>query len=158
MVFIAAGLVVLFISSDSGLRDPSDASIRTFVLIQLAMPPAWFMLNLVLTLQRRQSLGQYILGLRVESEDGAPLLPRRLLFRAIALNPLTYHPLLAAFWFFLGLASVSLLESSAVYLACIALALLCLMAPLVSFAFALSDQQRRGVHDWLAVTKVVRLE
>jgi uncharacterized RDD family membrane protein YckC len=158
MSFIAVGLIVLLISSDSGLQDPSDGAILSFVLVVVLMPPAWLALNLVFGLRRQQTLGQYILGLRIESEDGAPLTLRRLLLRLVALNPLTFHPLFAGFWFFLALVSILLVSSQAVYLACIAISLLCLAAPLVSFAFALTDPQRRGVHDWLAATKVVRLE
>jgi uncharacterized RDD family membrane protein YckC len=157
-LFIGAALINLFVGSNSGLEDPSDAAIRNFVLILLAMVPSWLAFNLLLAKQRQQSVGQYILGLRVVSDDGAPLTLRRVLLRLLALHPLIFHPLLAAFWFFFGLVSVSLAGSQVLYLACVAVTLLCLAAPLVSFAYALGDPQRRGIHDWVSGTKVVRIE
>jgi hypothetical protein len=37
------------------------------------------------------------------------------------------------------------------------IALLCLLAPAAGLFFALGDAQRRGLHDWIAAMKAVRI-
>ena len=157
-VFFAVGGLNVYLRTDAGRADASDGAIWAFVVIAMATVPSWLFFNLVLDLCRGQSIGQYVLGLRVTRDDGRPAGVGRHCLHWLALHPLLFHPLLAVFWLLLGYVSVSLLESEAVVIASLSLAILCLLAPLAALFFALGDSQRRGLHDWIAGTKVVRIE
>ena len=158
MLFVSAAFLNVFFRSDSGRTNPSDAVLWDSVAILMATVPAWLLFNLLLTLRRGQSVGQYIVGLRLVRERGSSPGLLRILVYWLALHPLLFHPLLAAFWIILGLVSVSLAESQVAFIGSVAVALLCLIAPLAGFLFALGDSERRGIHDWIAGTKLVRIE
>jgi uncharacterized RDD family membrane protein YckC len=158
MVFVSGSFINIFFRSDNGRENPSDAAITDSVIILFATIPLWFLLNLVMGLKRGQSIGQYVVGLRLTRETGGSPGFFRLVLYWLALHPLLYHPLLAGFWFIFAFVSISLSESEVVFIGALALGFLSLVAPLASFVFALGDAQRRGLHDWIAGTKVVRIE
>jgi uncharacterized RDD family membrane protein YckC len=157
MLFALAAFLNIFLRSDSGRENPSDAEIWASVLILMLTVPCWFLLNVVLSAKRGQSLGQYVIGLQVVREEGRDAGFLRLLAYLLALHPLLFHPLLAGFWLLFAYVSISLSESTIVFLAALAMALLCLLGPLANLLVALSDPQRRGLHDRIAGTKVVRV-
>jgi len=158
LVFIAISAVNIYVSSDSGNSDPSDGETWNSVLIALLAVPAWFVVGVLFDLKRGQSLGKYMVGLRVVRSDGRPAGFSRHLTHWLALHPLLFHPVIAGFWALFTWASISFTESTAIYLAGLAATLLCFLAPIVNFVFALGDPLRRGVHDLIAGTKVVRIE
>src|SRR5207249_11422924 len=84
MVFATACFLQIFFRSDSGRENPSDAAIWLGVTILIAAVPCWLALNLVLGLRRGQTVGQYVLGLRVMKEDGGSPGPARLLLYELA--------------------------------------------------------------------------
>jgi uncharacterized RDD family membrane protein YckC len=158
LVFVTVGLFYVFLRSDFGDRNPSDPTIWTALAVFMATLPAWLLFNLWLDTTRGQSVGQYVLGLQVLRDDGrTPGLPRHLL-RWLALHPLLYHPFLAFFWGLLAFMAVSLAESAPLLVVAGGFLALSVVAPLVSLLSALGDQARRGLHDRVAGTLVVRLE
>ena len=157
-LFVAAAGVNVYLRSESGRENPSDAAIWDSVAILMATVPAWLLLNLLLDLRRGQSIGQYMLGLRVARGDGGEPGTARHLLHWLALHPLLFHPLLAGFWLLFAYVSISLSGSELLFVGSVTVALLCLLAPLACFFFALRDSQRRGLHDWIAGTKVVSIE
>lgn len=158
MLFAAAAFLNIFLRSDSGREDPSDAAIWASVAILMATVPAWLLLNLLLSVRRKQTIGQYVLGLGVFNENGRPAGAPRLIVYWLGLHPLLFHPLLAGFWFLLAYASVSLSQSELAFVGSLAVGLVCLVAPLANFVFLLIDPQRRAIHDRLAGLKVVSLD
>jgi uncharacterized RDD family membrane protein YckC len=158
VVFIAAGAVFLFAESDWGRSDTTDAGRWGFVYASLITVPAWLLINLLLLARRGQSVGQYILGLRVASVDSTDPGPIQLLLYLLALNPLIFHPWLALFWATLAFITLSITENDILVFTSLAIAILCVAAPLVAFLTAAGGGGRRALHDRVAGTKVVRLE
>ena len=156
-VFATIAGLTIFISSDFGEENPSDGAFLALVVILVAAMPSWILLNLLLLRFRSQSLGQYVLGLRIVREDGNPARIRQLCVYFAALHPLGFHPIFAGLWALVAWESVVLATSTVLFLAAIALALLCLAGPVASLVFAALDGRRRGVHDRLAGLVMVRL-
>lgn len=158
VAFVAVGALNLLIRGDWGERDTSDSARWAFVYLSLATVPAWGVLNLLLLSRRGQSIGQYVVGLRVQRESGSDPGPARLALYLLALHPLVFHPVLALFWALLAFVALSLTSSNVLVLGSFAVALLCVAAPLVALASASADGGRRALHDRIAGTIVVRLE
>ena len=158
MAFVGAGAAYLIITSHGGDRDVADSARWVFVYCSLAAVPASALLNLALLARRGQTAGQYILGLRVEREDGRVPGLGRLLLYLLAMHPLVFHPLLAVFWALLAYIALSLTSSNLLVLSSIGIAILCLVGPLVALISAGPDGGRRALHDRIAGLVVVRLE
>jgi uncharacterized RDD family membrane protein YckC len=158
VAFVAAGALYMLAQSDWGERDAPDSAQWGFVYASLATVPAWALLNLALMARRGQSIGQYVAGLQVAREDGRDAGLVHLIPYLLALHPLVFHPLLAAFWALLAFVALSLTSSNVLVLGSLAIALLCVAAPLLALVTAASDGGRRALHDRVASTKVVRLE
>ena len=158
LVFFTAAGLYIFLSSSSGRTNPSDEAFSLFAAILVATVPSWFILCAALLLLRRQTLGQYIAGLKVASEDGAPPGALRILAYLAALHPLIYHPLLASVWALIWYLSVADFRGDVVVLGSLAMAIVSLIAPLASLAFLLADPARRSIHDRLAGVKVVSFD
>jgi uncharacterized RDD family membrane protein YckC len=94
------------------------------------------------------------MGLRVLTEESEkpPLL--RLMLHWLALHPLIFHPYFAVFWLLVGFYAV---PGGVLLIACIAIALLCLAAPVAAVIFAALDSEHRTIHDRLAGVKVVEV-
>lgn len=158
LLFATVSFLNIYIATHSGRDNPSDQTITVSVAILMASVPAWLLLNLVLSLKRGQSVGQYVAGLQVVKEDGAsPGLLRTLLYW-LALHPLLFHPLLAFFWVLLAYVALSLSENTALVIGSLAVGLICFFAPPIAFFTALRDRGRRALHDRIAGVVVVRLE
>lgn len=158
LVFVAISAVNIYVASDSGKNDPSDGEIWNSVIIALIAVPTWVAFGLLFDLKRGQSFGKYMTGLKVVGANGRPAGFSKHLVHWLALHPLLFHPVIAAFFALFTWASISFTENTVIYLAGLAATLLCFLAPIVNFVFALGDPQRRGVHDLIAGTKVVRVE
>jgi len=157
MLFAAAAFLNIFIGTDYGEGDLSDATAWTGVAILMATIPAWLALNLLLGIARGQTVGQYVLGLRAVGEDGQEPSGMRLIGYWLALHPLLYPPAFTILWLLFAYTALGLSESTVAVVASLALALLCLLAPLGGLVFALADRQRRAIHDRLAGMQVVRV-
>lgn len=157
MLFATAAFLAIFIGTDYGEGDLNDATAWTGVAILLATLPAWLGLNLLLAWARGQTVGQYVLGLRAVTADGALPSGWRLLGYWLALHPLLYNPLFALLWLLFAYSALGLSENVFAVVAGLAMATLCLLAPLGGLIFALGDGQRRAIHDRLASMMVVRV-
>jgi uncharacterized RDD family membrane protein YckC len=155
MLFLTLAGLVIFISSDFGEENPSDSAFTGLVLVLLATIPSWLLLNFLLVLKRGQTLGHYVMGLRVLTEESTPPNARRVLASWLMLHPLLFHPIFSGLWVLVGFY---LIDGGLLLLCCLALALLSLLAPVAALLFALIDPEHRALHDRLAGTKVVRLD
>src|SRR5437868_1640121 len=158
MLFATAAFLDIFFRSDSGKSNPSDAAIWTGVAILVAAVPCWLVFNLLLGVRRGQTVGQYVLGLRVLREDGRRPGPGRLILYWLALHPVLFHPLLTFFWGLLAYVSLSLSGSPTLVLGGLFVALLCLAGPIVALLSISGDGGRRGLHDRVAGVVVTKLE
>lgn len=158
IVFLLAAAMVLFLDSDQGRDQITDAEAWAVVGIMTATVPAWLLAGWAMYMRLGQTVGQYVLGLRVQNEDGSPPQARRLLLYWLALHPLLYHPLFSGVWFLFAYVGITLADSDALFVLGTALALLSLVAPLAGLVFLLSDPQRRTIHDRLAGLRVQRLQ
>jgi uncharacterized RDD family membrane protein YckC len=155
MLFAAAAFLNVFLQSDYGEGHLSDDAEWSLVAILMVALPAWLVLNLILVLRRGQTIGQYIMGLEIRTEEGEAPRRLRLLAYWLALHPLLFHPLFAFLWLFFALVTLSLTESVVAVVVTLTLALLCVVAPLGGLIFTLVDPQGRAIHDRLAGIKVV---
>jgi uncharacterized RDD family membrane protein YckC len=158
MLFATASFLNIFLRSDSGRDTASDGAIWLSVYMLLLTVPAWGLFNWALTSRKSHTVGQYVMGLRLTSADEASLTPRRLTAYWLALHPLLFHPMLAGFWLLFAWVAISISENDALLIVGLALAIICILAPLASLAFAAFDRQHRGVHDRLAGVRVCRLD
>jgi hypothetical protein len=156
--FAAAAFLNIFLRTDSGRQNLTDAQVWTSVAILILAVPVWLAFNVVLTLNRGQTVGQYVVGLAVTREDGTMAGAGRLLLYWFALHPLLFHPVLLPFWAWLSYVALALTRSPPVVIAGLAMTLLCLIAPVVALVSASADGGRRALHDRVAALKVVRLE
>ena len=153
--FVIGGAVLLF-SSDLGSNDAPDAAFSAFLAILLGGPLlSWSAFNLALMRWRGQSLGMYIVGIKIVAEGGAPLATRTVFLRWFGLHPLLFHPFLLPIWALLALYSVSVTLSQIIFVITVALVLLCVVAPAASLLTMIVDSNRRALHDRLAGTLVV---
>jgi len=158
IVFLLAATLVLFLDSDQGRDQITDAEAWAFVGILTASVPAWLLAGWAVYVRLGQTVGQYVMGLRVQNEDGSPPQKRRLLLYWLALHPLLYHPFFCGVWFLLAYVGVSLAESDVLFVLGTAMGLLSFVAPPVGLVFMLSDPQRRTIHDRLTGLRVQRLQ
>lgn len=157
MVFAAASFLNIFLRTDSGRENPTDPQIWASVVVLMLCVPVWLLFNLVLTWRRGQTVGQYVVGLAIAKEDGREAGIFRLLLYWLALHPLLFHPLLAGFWALLAYVALALTGSLPLIVASLTVAMLCIVAPLLSLALIAGDGERRGLHDRVAALRVVRL-
>jgi uncharacterized RDD family membrane protein YckC len=158
IVFLLAAGLVLFLDSDQGRDQISDAEAWAFVGIMTAMAPAWLLAVWAMYLRMGQTVGQYVIGLRVQNEDGTSPRARQLLLYLLALHPLLFHPLFCGVWFLFAYVGITLANSDALFVLGMMLGLLSLVAPLIGLVFMLSDPQRRTIHDRLARLRMQRLQ
>jgi uncharacterized RDD family membrane protein YckC len=158
MLFATVAFLHLFLRTDYGNDNASDAAIWTTMAVLMLTVPGWLIFNLGLLLRRRQTIGQYVVGLSIEKEDGGEPGLARLILYNLALHPLLFHPLLSVFWGGFAYVALALSGSEAVVLASFAVALLCLVAPLIGLFYASGNAGRRALHDRIAGIRVVRLQ
>jgi uncharacterized RDD family membrane protein YckC len=158
MIFATVAFLNIYLGSDNGADNASDKTIWESVYLLLLTVPGWYLFNLALTAKRGHTVGQFVMGLRLASADGAPPTVKRLAAYWLALHPLLFHPMLAGFWLLFAWVAISISENDLLLILGIALAFLCILAPLASLAFAAFDRQHRGVHDRLAGVRVNYLD
>ena len=158
MAFAVAAALVLFLDSDQGRDQITDAEAWAFTGILTATVPAWLLTGVVMQIRLGQTVGQYVSGLRVRGEDGSAPTGRRLVVYWLALHPLLFHPLFCPVWFLLAYVGISLAGSDVLFVFGLAMGLLSLAAAPASLVFMLSDPERRAIHDRLAGLRVQRLQ
>lgn len=158
VMFVLAGTQLLLVTRGA-TRDASDPTLYGFLaIIGLGVPSAWTALSLLVLLKRHQTPGQYVAGLRVAREDGAPLSRRDILTWWFCLNPTLFSWPMAIVTGFPLAGVLSLLLSRATIAVFGALVVLCVLAPLAALFAAATDGRRRGLHDRIAGTIVVPAE
>jgi uncharacterized RDD family membrane protein YckC len=158
IAFLLAAAMVLFLDSDQGRDQITDSEAWAFTGILAATIPAWLVMGVLMDLKLGQTVGQYLMGLRLQNEDGNPPQLGRLVLYWLALHPLLYHPLFCGIWFLLAYVGISLADSNVLFVLGVAIGLLSLAAPLVGLVFMLSDPQRRTIQDRLMGLHVQRLQ
>lgn len=156
-VFAAVALFQLLARSDFGDVDPPDSAYYLALAIIMAVIPFWLAFNLWLQASRGQTVGKYIVGIRIARSNGGRLGLVGALLRTLTLNPLLFHPVLAAAWVLLAVFGTMRISNWGVLIVTTTLALLSLIAPFVALAAVASDGQRRALHDRIAGTLVVRM-
>ena len=111
MLFATASFLNIYLSSEAGRDNASDGTIWLSVYVLLLTVPAWYVFNVALTSRSGQTVGQYVMGLRLVSADEAPLTPKRLATYWLALHPLLFHPMLAGFWLLFAWVAISISEN-----------------------------------------------
>lgn len=159
LVFFFLGGVQLLIADSRTDGDPSDAAFYAFIGIAVGGAIiAWSVFNLALMQWRGQTAGMFVIGIKAVAEDETPLTMRRTLLRWFGLHPLLYHPFLLPGWLVFALLVTFVTLSQAVLVITLGVALLCVVAPILSLVTALLDDERRTLHDRLAHTVVIQLE
>lgn len=157
MFVLSFGLLLLF--TDAATNDPSDAQIYAiFAIIGIGTPSIWSAMNLLLLRWRRQTGGQYVAGVRLAREDGAPLSTRDTAAWWFCLNPLLFSWPMAAVALFPLAGVVSITLDRATIAVFGGLLLLCFAAPFAALAAALLDPYNRALHDRVVGTVVVPAE
>lgn len=156
LVLVVAGGLLILISTGWATSDPSNPVFYgALAIVGLGAPLAWSLMNLLLLAMRRQTAGQYVAGVRLAREDGAPLTRGPLLAWWFLLNPLLFSwPMaLVAGLPFAGAISVALgrLTLAALFI----VVTLCVVAPLIALVSALLDGENRALHDRIVGTVVV---
>jgi uncharacterized RDD family membrane protein YckC len=136
--------------------DPPDSSFYAALAIFVTVIPFWLAFNVWLHLWRGQTVGKYIVGIRIARSNGDRLSPLDALSRLLVLNPLLFHPVLIVPWSLLTALAFSLTWPVVVLVATVTLALLSLVAAPVALVAVLLDKQRRALHDRVAGTLVVQ--
>ena len=158
LVFLVIGGAILLFTSDFGEGDAPDWAYYACVFVFLGGSLlSWSMFNVALMRWRSQTTGMYVIGIRMEAEDGT-LTTGRVLLRWFGLHPLLFHPLLLPVWVVTSLVLVSITLSQLLLGVTIAVMLLCITAPLAGLIAMLTDPERRALHDRLSGTLVVHIE
>jgi len=158
IVFLVAASLVLFMDSDQGRDEITNGESWAVIGLLLANLPAWVLCNVLLTHKRGQTVGQYVMGLGIVAEDGSQPELGKLATYWLALNPLVFHPIMAAVWLFLVWVLLAKTTNEVAVIVAASMALLCFVAPVAGLAFMLSDPQRRTIHDRLSGLRVQRLQ
>ena len=158
LFFFIGGLQMLF-ASDWGQGDPPDAAITAgIVIFSGGTLLFWTAFNLALMRWRGQTTGQYVLGIKTVSEDGAQLTVWRVLLRWLSLHPLLFHPFLLLPSMALALLTLDFLLTPLGLITAVALALLTVASLVVNLLAMSLDRSRRALHDRLARTIVVHFD
>ncbi|MHB8377460.1 MAG: RDD family protein [Dehalococcoidia bacterium] len=155
VMVVIAGLVVL-VSTGWATNDPSNPVFYgSLAIVGLGTPLVWSLMNLVLLVTRQQTGGQYVAGVRLAREDGAPLTRGNLLAWWSLLNPLLFSWPMALVAALPMAGAISLALSSLTVVAFGIVVTLCAVAPIVALVSAALDGQNRALHDRIAGTVVV---
>lgn len=156
--FFLAGTQLLIADSRAD-GEVSDAAFSLYFAILLAGTViTWTVANSALFLWRGQSIGMFVVGLKVTSESGEALTGRHILIRWFGLSPLLYHPLLLPALVGIGVVATAATWNILFLAFSLMPALLCVIAPLLNLLLMLLDRDRRALHDRLSHTIVVRIE
>ncbi len=155
-LFAIVAMFQLLARSNFGDADPPDSAYYAALGIIAGVVPFWLAFNVWLLSWRGQTIGKYIVGLRIERADGTgPPGFRRTFARTLLLDPILFHPLLAVPWALLVVYGTMLTSNTLVLIATMTVLLLSLVASPIALAAMLSDSRRRALHDRIAGTLVV---
>ncbi len=153
VVIVFAGFLLLA-TTDWAKKDPSDPQFYTFLaIIGLGTPLIWSALNLVLLATRGQTGGQYVGGLKLAREDGAPIAPRDAAAWWFCFNPLFYSWPMACVAGLPLAAVISILLSSFTIIVFGVVVIVCIASPIIALVSAALDAQHRAFHD--RITRVI---
>lgn len=159
LAFLAVfGIVAMFqllARSSFGDADPPDSAYYAALGIIAAVVPFWLLFNVWLQSWRGQTVGKYIVGIRIARDDGGRPGIVRTFARMLLLDPVLFHPLLAVPWALLVVYGTMLTSNTLVLVGTLTVLLLSVIAAPVALAAILSDGRRRALHDRIAGTLVV---
>ncbi|MDE3096055.1 MAG: RDD family protein [Chloroflexota bacterium] len=156
LVLVVAGGLFVLISTGWATSNISDPVVyEALAIVGLGTPLVWSLMNLLLLATRQQTGGQYVAGVRLAREDGAPLTRANLLAWWFLVNPLLFSwPMACAAG--LPLAGVISLALGRLTVAVfVTVVTLCVVAPLIALVSAALDGQNRALHDRIVGTVVV---
>jgi uncharacterized RDD family membrane protein YckC len=154
-VFAIVAMFQLLARSSFGDADPPDSAYYAALGIIAGVVPFWLLFNVWLQSWRGQTVGKYIVGIRIARNDGRPPGVVRTFARMLLLDPVLFHPLLAVPWALLVVYGTMLTSNTLVLVATMTVLLLSVFASPVALAAILSDGRRRGLHDRIVGTLVV---
>jgi uncharacterized RDD family membrane protein YckC len=154
-IFAIVAMFQLLARSSFGDADPPDSAYYAALGIIAAVVPFWLVFNLWLQSWRGQTVGKYIVGIRIARDDGGQPGVVRTFARLLLLDPVLFHPLLAIPWALLVVYGTMLTSNTMVLVATLTVLLLSVIAAPVALAAILSDGRRRALHDRIAGTLVV---
>lgn len=156
LIFLIIAGVILLLNSDVGKQDAPDSAYYAFMGVFLGGTIiGWTLFNVALIAWRAQTIGKYIIGIRIVGEDGRSVAFVRTFLRWISVHPLFFHPLLLPVWAVFALVATSVTLSQVVLVVTLGVLLLWIVAPTVALITLLLDPSRRALHDRLAGTVVV---
>jgi uncharacterized RDD family membrane protein YckC len=154
-VFAIVAMLQLLARSSFGDADPPDSAYYTALGIIAGVVPFWLIFNAWLQAWRGQTVGKYIVGIRIARDDGGRPGVVRTFARLLLLDPVLFHPLLAVPWALLVVYGTMLTSNTLVLVATLTVLLLSVIAAPVALAAILSDGRHRALHDRIAGTLVV---
>jgi uncharacterized RDD family membrane protein YckC len=154
-LFGIVAMLQLLARSNFGDADPPDSAYYAALGIVAGIVPFWLLFNVWLLTWRGQTVGKYIVGIKVTRDDGGRPGILRTFARMLLLDPVLFHPLLAVPWALLVVGGTTLTSNTLVLVATVTVLLLSLFASPVALAAVLSDRRRRGLHDRIVGTLVI---
>jgi uncharacterized RDD family membrane protein YckC len=154
-LFGMIAMIQLLARGGFGDSEPPDSAFYAALGIIASVIPFWLLFNVWLQSWRGQTVGKYIVGIRVARSDGGRLGGLRALFRMFLLNPLLFHPLLAVPWALLVVYGTMFTGNWIVLVATGTVLVLSIIATPIALATVLADGRRRALHDRIVDTFVV---
>jgi len=154
-LFAMVAMFQLLARSSFGDTDPPDSAYYAALGIIAGIVPFWLLFNVWLQSWRGQTVGKYIVGIRIARHDGGRIGMPRALVRMLLLDPVLFHPLLAVPWALLVIYGTMLTSNTVVLVATTTVLLLSIVAAPVALAAMLSDGRRRGLNDRIVGTLVI---
>ena len=152
------GMIAMFqllARGNFGDSEPPDSAFYAAIGIVAGVIPFWLLFNVWLLSWRGQTVGKYIVGIRIARSDGGRLGGFRALFRMFLLNPLLFHPVLTVPWTLLVILGTQQTGNAVVLFTTATVLVLSVLATPVALATVLADRKRRALHDRIVDTLVV---
>jgi len=154
-LFAMVAMFQLLARSSFGDADAPDSAYYAALGIIAGVVPFWLLFNVWLLSWRGQTVGKYIVGIRIARSDGGRIGAPRAFARLLLLDPVLFHPLLAVPWALLVVYGTMLTQNTVVLVATATVLLLSIVAAPVALAAILADGRRRALHDRITGTLVV---
>jgi len=154
-LFAIVAMFQLLVRSNFGDNEAPDSAYYAALGIIAGVVPFWLLFNVWLLSWRGQTVGKYIVGIRIARHDGERIGVLRAVARMLLLDPVLFHPLLAIPWALLVVYGTMLTSNALVLVATATVLLLSIVAAPVALAAILSDGRHRALHDRIVGTLVV---
>lgn len=154
-LFAIVAMFQLLVRSNFGDNEAPDSAYYAALGIIAGVVPFWLLFNVWLLSWRGQTVGKYIVGIRIARHDGEPIGVLRAVARILLLDPVLFHPLLAVPWTLLVVYGTMLTSNALVLVATATVLLLSIVAAPVALAAILADGRRRALNDRIVGTLVV---